>query len=384
MPVAGGMFGVTPQEVYQQQQAGINQSARDIAGMDGFTAAKYAMGQVGGALARPVAGMLGMKNPQMEEAQQAQDIQSQIDHSTSEGLMKGAQLFNQAGNPRMAMMYQQAAQAMEAQAMEAQTQQAKIDYYNTKANAPAAMGRPVLSTDDSGVTTAVWPDGTTKELGRIGKTKSQGSAPAVKGTWVDAERAGLKGQENTVTGEFKPYPNQDGGTRGTPAQQFKEKQQKGKDTIALKSMDTQLKNLTDAATALKQHKGLSGATGMRGVFPSVPGGDAAQAEVLLEEFRAATKNAGLQLVRQGGSIGAMTEKEWPIVEAMVANLDPKSGKKALQDQIDKVVAKMEQVRNDAKSNYDTLYTDVPSDETPAGDGSPEEWVRDASGKLVRK
>ena len=179
MPVAGGgMFGVTPQEVYQQQQQGINQSARDIAGMDGFTAAKYAMGQVGGGLAAPVAGMLGMKNPQMEEAQQSQDIQSQIDHSTPDGLMAGAQLFNQAGNPRMAMMYQQAAQAMVAQQAELAKNQAQADMYTAKANAPVPPGRPVLSTDDAGNTTAVWPDGTTKELGRIGKTKSQGSAAA--------------------------------------------------------------------------------------------------------------------------------------------------------------------------------------------------------------
>lgn len=369
MPVAGGgMFGVTPQEVYQQQQQGINQSAMDIAKMDGFTAAKYAMGQVGGGLAAPVAGMLGMKNPQMDEAQQAQDIQSQIDHSTPDGLMQGAQLFNQAGNPRMAMMYQQAAQAMIAQNAELEKQQAQANYYTSKANAPAAVKAPPTRSykqGDNEVTEEMQPDGTWKVIGTAPRYKgSTAATPASKGTWIDSTRGRIRGQENTLTGEFKAYPNQNDGTRGTEAQRFKQSQQMGKDKIALKSMDTELANLKSAATALKDHKGLTGATGVQGKFPSIPGGDAAQAEVLLEEFKAATKNAGLQLVRQGGSIGAMTEKEWPIVEAMVSNIDPKGGKKQVQDQIDKVIAKMEQVKNNTQANFDELYSEMPDESAP--------------------
>ena len=369
MPAAGGgMFGVTPQEVYQQQQQGINQSARDIAGMDGFTAAKYAMGQVGGGLARPVAGMLGLKNTEMENAQQEQDIQSQIDHSTPDGLMKGAQLFNQVGNPRMAMMYQQAAQAMIAQNAELEKQNAQANYYTAKANAPAKVTAPPTRSykqGDNEVTEEMQPDGTWKVIGTAPRYKgSTAATPVSKGTWVDAERAGLKGQENTVTGEFKPYAGQTSGTRGTEAQRYKQKQQMGKDKIALKSLDTELENLKTQAAALKVHTGLKGVTGVQGKFPSIPGGEAAQAEVLLEEFKAATKNAGLQLVRQGGSIGAMTEKEWPIVEAMVSNIDPKGGLKQVQAQIDKVIAKMEQVKNNTQANFDELYSEMPDESAP--------------------
>lgn len=369
MPAAGGgMFGVTPQEVYQQQQQGINQSARDIAGMDGFTAAKYAMGQVGGGLARPVAGMLGLKNTEMENAQQEQDIQSQIDHSTPDGLMKGAQLFNQVGNPRMAMMYRQAAQAMIAQNAELEKQQAQADYYTAKANAPAAVKAPPTRSykqGDNEVTEEMQPGGTWKVIGTAPRYKGSSAAPAAnKGTWADATRGSIKGQENTVTGEFKAYPNQDDGTRGTEAQRFKQKQQMGKDKIALRSMDTELTNLKDAATKLKHHKGLNAITGVGYLTPDTPKSDAAEARSLLTEFKAATKKAGLQLVRQGGSIGAMTEKEWPIVEAMVADLDPYAGKDLLQDQIDKVVTKMEQIRNNTQSNFDELYAESPEESAP--------------------
>lgn len=386
MPAPGGMFGITPQEVYQQQQQGIDQSAMDMAKMDGFTAAKYAMGQVGGNLAGMAGGLMGLKNPQMEEAQQAQDIQSQIDHSTVEGLMQGAQLFNQAGNPRMAMMYQQAAQAMEAQQAGLALDQARL---NNELNKPINPGRPVLSTDDDGVTTAVWPDGTTKVLGRIGKTKSQGSAAAAPaptnpfGKINPADFTPESVKQFLATGNYGDLVPVDktGGTRGTEAQRFKQKQQMGKDKIALKSMESELTNLKNQANALKAHKGLRGATGVQGIFPSIPGGDAAQAEVLLEEFKAATKNAGLQLVRQGGSIGAMTEKEWPIVEAMVSNIDPKGGIKQVQDQIDKVVAKMEQVQKNTKSNFDELYSE--SDVASEQPDTEPEFRRDASGKIVR-
>lgn len=374
MPVAGGgMFGVTPQEVYQQQQQGINQSARDIAKMDGFTAAKYAMGQVGGGLAAPVAGMLGMKNPQMEEAQQSQDIQSQIDHSTPDGLMAGAQLFNQAGNPRMAMMYQQAAQAMIAQNAELEKDQAQADKYAAEAKAPAKVTAPPTRSykqGDNEVTEEMQPDGTWKVIGTAPRYKGSTAAPAsnkapTMRTIYDGNEAVQQEYQNGQWVEVgRGSRSTADGTRGTAAQQFKQKQQMGKDKIALRSMDTDLENVRTAANALKTHPGLSAITGVGWYTLDKPKGDASQARALLKEFGDAAKKAGLDLVRQGGSIGAMTEKEWPIVQGMIAELDPYAGEEFLKDQINKVVIKIEQMRNNAQSNFDELYAESPEESAP--------------------
>jgi len=110
--IVDGLFGPTPDQLRQQQQEAINQQAMQYARMAPFERASMGMYQAGAGLAKPVAGMLGGVNPQEQQAQQQTDIQKQIDHSTADGLLKGAQLFQQAGNPRMASMYVQAAQAM--------------------------------------------------------------------------------------------------------------------------------------------------------------------------------------------------------------------------------------------------------------------------------
>lgn len=110
--VIEGLFGPTPDQVRQQQQAAMAQQAAKYAQMAPFERASMSMYQGGAGLADIGAGMMGGVNPEMQQAQQQTGIQGQIDHSTADGLLKGAQLFQQAGNPRMASMYVQAAQSM--------------------------------------------------------------------------------------------------------------------------------------------------------------------------------------------------------------------------------------------------------------------------------
>jgi hypothetical protein len=142
----------------------------------------------------------------------------------------------------------------------------------------------------------------------------------------------------------------------TPAQQMKLKKDMAESAQALRGVSNAFFDARAKADALKNHPGLGGATGIRGMFPSIPGSQSAQAETLLEEFKAMTKNVGLQLVRQGGSIGQMTEREWPIVESMVANINPtKLGKEETKNQIDKVVAKMEQMFRNAERQHQEQF-----------------------------
>ena len=120
--------------------------------------------------------------------------------------------------------------------------------------------------------------------------------------------------------------------------------------------------LKEKADVLKSHPGLSGITGTSGRFPSIDTGDAARAETLLSEFKASIKKQGLELAREGGSIGQMTEKEWPIVEEMVAKIDPvKLGVEGTRDQIDKVVAFAESLTKRAQSKYNNVLMAMPDE-----------------------
>ena len=112
--IVQGLFGLSPYDVQQSRLQDTNAQALQYAKLDPFQKANMSLYQAGGGLGRMGAGMMGMVDPKEQEAQLAEMGQAQIDHSTPEGLLKGAEMFNQVGNPKMAMMYAQAAQAMKA------------------------------------------------------------------------------------------------------------------------------------------------------------------------------------------------------------------------------------------------------------------------------
>ena len=389
MPAAGGgMFGSTPQEVYQQQQQGINQSALDMAKMDGLTAAKYSMGQLGGALAAPIAGMMGMKNPQMDAAQQSKDIQSQIDHSTPEGLMKGAQLFNQAGNPRMAMMYQQAAQAMIAQKAELENKAAQTEVFRRQATAKPSRGKATPISNDYGDTTVIWGDGTREDLGRIGKTKQQGSTAAVgKPTYKDDPEGNTwalyPGREPELVGKFGKV----GGL--TPREKAAQEKNRSKIKIELGTLDSGFNTLQSNFDAFKKRAidvrdspGMEMATGMSGYAAGWWGGsEGAKTKSDLKSLKNLLAAEGLTKLRQSGGIGAITEKEWGILADQVANIDPVAlGKEGTEKAINNAIAEAERILNNAKYDVEAKrksYEDVLNDGTGDKESAPPEITTQA-------
>lgn len=120
------MIGPSPDEVRRAQYAQSKSDAASLANADPYAASKYMMGMAGAGFAAPVAGMFGLQNTEQVEAEQNQGLQSQIDHTSPEGLMEGAKKFNAIGNTKMAMSYHGAAQALMAQ-----QSKAKLDAANT-------------------------------------------------------------------------------------------------------------------------------------------------------------------------------------------------------------------------------------------------------------
>lgn len=57
----------------------------------------------------------------------------------------------------------------------------------------------------------------------------------------------------------------------------------------------------------------------------VPGDDVADVRNTLKTVKANMKNLGLSLLRQGGSIGSITQQEWPLMESIIATIDPTLG-----------------------------------------------------------
>ena len=61
------------------------------------------------------------------------------------------------------------------------------------------------------------------------------------------------------------------------------------------------------------------------------------------------------MFRAGGSIGAMTEKEWPIVESMLATITPKMDVKDAREVLEAVRAKFEALENLAAEKYNDQW-----------------------------
>jgi hypothetical protein len=78
----------------------------------------------------------------------------------------------------------------------------------------------------------------------------------------------------------------------------------------------------------------------------------------IESLKADMKSAGLELIRQGGSIGQITEREWPILEAMIAGISPEMTPEAARAEFKKVRAYMNRLKDNAKDAYQTEWGDT--------------------------
>jgi len=75
----------------------------------------------------------------------------------------------------------------------------------------------------------------------------------------------------------------------------------------------------------------------------------------IESLKSDLKMAGLGLIRQGGSIGMMTEREWPIVQDMIDRIDPRMGEKAARDAFENIRTYMGRIKDNADEIYRTEW-----------------------------
>ncbi len=162
----------------------------------------------------------------------------------------------------------------------------------------------------------------------------------------------------------------------TPLQETKYRTQIAKDNQAANSVIQNMDDVIDSITAVKTSKGLDRATGLYAYSPSVPGSDAAEAEVRLQNLEGKITNLGKAAASASGAMGPMAVQEWKIVRDMVAAIDPKKGKKPLLEQLDLVenAAKgaAQRIRDGYEKHYGADFEKYPqfADLNPAKDRTP--------------
>ena len=105
-------------------------------------------------------------------------------------------------------------------------------------------------------------------------------------------------------------------------------------------------------------------------------GQAQDVKNTIESLKADITQAGLELMRAGGSIGAITEREWPLLEKQIAAVTPYVSEKRARELLENVAQRLKNIQTRATEAYDNQWGETqfytPSEalqpETGAGGG----------------
>ena len=144
-----------------------------------------------------------------------------------------------------------------------------------------------------------------------------------------------------------------------------------KDDQGVQSSIASMKNLTELANQVLKSPGLSGQFGVQGVFPDFPGGDSANAKVLLERLKNVAGMSALEALKAAGNngssgLGAVTEFEHRLLQSQLANLNKAQSLKQAKDEITNLIAKTEAAVKRIEGHHARMYKGMqpPAPENP--------------------
>lgn len=149
-----------------------------------------------------------------------------------------------------------------------------------------------------------------------------------------------------------------------------------KDYAALNGIDTKLDNAIGTIDKIlsPENQGAfnSNFGGYNALISNKFPGKTQDTRLAIESLKSNMKNAGLEMMRSGGGIGAMTEKEWPIVEGMIARIDPTLSESEARSELQKVAAYMGKIKQNAREAYNTEWGNTQYVKPQYGGAKPEQ------------
>lgn len=343
-----GLFGPSPYEAQQQRMGQLDQAAQAYGQQDPMQRAAAGMYKAGGMLAGVGAQAFGGVDPNVANAQRTEQIMGQgnVDLSSSAGLLAKADEFRKAGDLRTATaltlkgneMKKQEAAALLANRKEDRAQQKleevdkqrlENDYDLKKQQLTQALEIAKMRSEDSRLSVeqraaaAKDADETKRYLG---------------GLMAEMKRLGIEAKG----GAGKPL---------TATQQAKLSKDQAASSAAIRAQDSEIESLGGDIAKVASSEYLGRATGARGVLPSMPGSEASKVEGQLDSIANRLKAQGLKVLREGGGIGAITEKEWDILANQVANIDRKRGAEYVKGELEKVNLRMKEMQRNATQRH---------------------------------
>lgn len=329
--IVASLFGLTPLQVEQQQTAQQQSFAEKMAGWDAAQRSVYGMTNAGGQLAGSIGGMLGLRNPAMEQAQITQAVMANGgDIGTSKGLLAKAEQFRQAGDLRTAALLtfkgkelereeakaalaerKQAFQEGEALDLKRQAlqQQLEIAKQRSEDTRIAAADRVAAQREANQIKLLLG------QMAASAKTAGQGKPPM--------------GYRYTPDGDLEAIP---GGPKDVSAKnKMVLDAAKDKAKIVLGKVDEALNDLGGGYTT----------TGLTGAAVSiVPGTSAYDLRRTIDTIKANLGFNELQAMRQasptGGALGQVAVKELEFLQSTIASLDANQSTPKIKNSLSQV------------------------------------------------
>jgi hypothetical protein len=202
----------------------------------------------------------------------------------------------------------------------------------------------------------------------------------------------LLGADNKpiFTAQFKPEPSTDipklkpgevwDATKQTvkqipgSAEYNKQSKAHGTDYNAAKTVLSKMDNAVSKVNEILDPKNKSGFENNFGGYNAAVSrmftGNTATVRKNIESLKADMKSAGLELVRSGGSIGALTEREWPMLEAQIDAIDYMLDEDAAKAAFERVKSTFNRIKDQAKDTYQTTWGETQYYKPEVNKGAP--------------
>lgn len=343
-----GMFGPSPYEIEQQRNAQAQKYAYDFANMNATQRGSMGLYQAGSMFGDLGAKALGGVNPAVQNAQMTHEAAKQFDTSTPEGLMQYAAKIKEY-DPARATQAVMMARKMQAEAASAARLAAKDDLAERRfQEAEKVKIQNDAQAKADTLAARIQSDKDKLESGNYNKEQDRALRAQI---YAGQNQLGMMNAELRRMGLEAKTAGSGAGKPLTAAQQVKRDKDLAASSAAIRSQDDEIVTLGADIDKVASNEYLGRATGVRGVLPSMPGGKASIVEGDLDSIANRLKAQGLKVLREGGGIGAITEKEWDILANQVANIDRKRGAEYVKGELEKVKLRMNSMQRNATQRH---------------------------------
>lgn len=173
---------------------------------------------------------------------------------------------------------------------------------------------------------------------------------------------------DTETQQYIPRPAGAGASAGapgaaampaakpmTPEQQAKRRDLLGKEYKSAASALQVTQDVLDSARSVKESPGLARATGLGSMLPSFPSGEAAFADVRLQNLKGKITALGKAAAASTGAIGQIANQEWKILADQIAAIEAIKGAGPMLEQIDLLEAQAVGAMNRIRDAYERQF-----------------------------